>query len=391
MRDSKDMLDTAADRPNRQLARDLHFSSIIADTHNDVVVRLLNLGHDLRQKLGNGFVDLPSMKEGNFTAQFFAFQVPHKHYARGDAKEQLKRMMAAVIGFCEENADQIALARTSADIRALAAEGRQAAVLCIEGAHVIGEDLASLQVLHDQGIRYITPAHFYTSSWSDSSTDNAAHGGLSPLGVEAIKEMNRIGIVVDAAHISDEAFWQVLEITSRPVMVSHAGARALLPHPRNITDEMIAAVGKMRGLIGVCPYPEFLTHDFYRAIERKALEVSSEEEIRRTIPSAILMAHAQDNPEASYNIISNLGIELPTIWDYIDHIEHVVRLAGVDHVCMGIDHGAIQFEIRGFEDCTKLPNLTEGLLDRGFTPAEVKKIMGENVLNFLDRHDRQSS
>jgi membrane dipeptidase len=377
-------------RPNQDRARELHSRAIIVDTHNDVIVRLLRLGHDLSKALDEGFIDLPSMAEGNFTAQFFAVQVPQKYYGLGTAAAQAEKMLDGIEDFVASHNGQMGLARSADDIRRLAAEGRFSAILCIEGAHFIGENIASLDALHERGIRYITPAHFYTSSWSDSATDVRRHGGLSELGRRAIREMNRLGIVVDAAHISDEAFWQVMGLSTRPVMVSHGGVRARLRHPRNITDEMIRTVGEKGGLFGVCPYPEFLTQSFYDTIEAKALELSGRPDIGESIPSAVLMDLAKDDPVASYRIIANLNIAQPALRDYVDHIEHAARLAGPDHICMGIDHGAIDFRIQGFETCAKLPALTEALLDRGFSDNEARGIMGENVLAFLDRHDHNA-
>ena len=247
----------------RQHARELHRRAIVVDTHNDVVVRLLDLGHDLSVSRDDGFVDLPKMREGNFTAQFFACQIPTHHYAQGTAGTHIHVMLDAIRGFVAAHPEQLALARTADDIRALAAEGRQAVVLCIEGAHFIGDDFSLLERFAAEGIRYITPAHFFTSAWSDSSTDKEVHGGLSALGRRAVARMNELGIVVDVSHLSDKAFWQVLEIGRRPIIASHSCARSLVNHPRNLTDEMIAALGERDGLLGINFFPEPVSNTYF--------------------------------------------------------------------------------------------------------------------------------
>ncbi|MFC7397893.1 dipeptidase [Chelatococcus sp. GCM10030263] len=365
----------------------MHKRSIIVDTHNDAVVRILDLGHDLSQACNNGFIDLPSMREGNFTAQFFAIQLPPKCYALGTAKQHLVTMLDAVTQFCERNADRIQIARSAADVRALAAAGTHAAILTLEGAHVIGEDLHELEDLVRCGVRLITPCHFFSSSWSDSATDAPLHGGLSELGKRAVAEMNRLGIMIDVSHVSDEAFWQILELSRRPVIATHSCIRALVNHPRNLTDEMIKALAAKGGLAGINFFPEQVSERYYADIREKAAAIATKDELENTIPIALLMRAAERDPEASYNIVMDLGIPQPTLAECVDHIDYVAKLVGPDYVCMGSDHGAVRFEIVGLEDCSKLPNLTRELLRRGYSDEDAQKVLGENVLRFMERHD----
>ena len=240
----------------------LHRASIVIDTHVDTIQRAVDLGHDLVSGASQGFMDLARMKTGNLTAAFFAVCVDYNNIRRGTGMRRQEQLLSAVLDLCRNNPDKIGLARTAADVRQLAASGKLAAILSVEGAQAIEERLDLLPELWDLGVRSIAPAHFTSNGWADSSADSARHGGLSPLGREAVGIMNRLGMIIDVSHLSDQAFWDVLKTSTAPVFASHSSARALLDHPRNLTDEMITAIAEQDGLVGITWFPEYAFEPF---------------------------------------------------------------------------------------------------------------------------------
>jgi membrane dipeptidase len=368
---------------------ELHNSSIVIDTHVDTIQRLVDLGHDLVHANGDGFMDLERMKAGNLTAAFFAVCVDYNNLKRGTGPQRQATLLQAVVRFCEENADRIGLARTAADVRRLAAEGRLAAILSIEGAHALGDTLDPLPELWDLGVRSIAPAHFTSNSWADSSADRALHGGLSELGRHAIAEMNRLGLIVDVSHLSDAAFWHVLDASAAPVFASHSSARALHDHPRNLTDEMILALGKAGGLVGVTWFPEYVSAEFQEALEADARTIDLEslgmDRGGSGMPAiAIVMRSCGSDMHAKYDSLASRGYPMPPVSTIVDHVAHVADLVGADHVCLGSDHGAVRFDIPGFEDCSKSAVVTQALRDKGFSRDEAQKILGGNVLRLME-------
>jgi membrane dipeptidase len=272
----------------------------------------------------------------------------------------------------------------------MAAEGRLAAILSIEGAHALGDTLDILPELWDLGVRSIAPAHFTSNGWADSSADRAVHGGLSPLGRRGIAAMNRLGMIVDVSHLSDAAFWDVLDASAAPPFASHSSARALLDHPRNLTDEMIVQLAKAGGLIGITWFPEYVSVEFQRSLEAHARTIDLEQlgmdRGGSGMPAiATVMRSCGSDMHAKYNVLTSGKYPMPTVATIVDHIAHVADLVGASHVCLGSDHGAVRFDIPGFEDCSKFPVLTQALRDRGFSREEVQNILGGNVLRLMRR------
>ena len=374
-------------------ARRIHFSSIVIDTHVDTVVRWLDLDEDLGTKTGRGYNDLPLMRAGNLTAAFYACCVGYKCVAEGTAIRRALDMIDGVKEMCRRYPDVIEVARTAADVRRCAAQGKLAAVIAIEGGHAIADDLRVLRQYFELGVRYMSLTHFNTHSWADSATDAAAHNGLSDFGRDVVREMNTLGMIVDVSHASDAVFDQVVALSSRPVMASHSSARALVDHPRNMTDGMYRAIAATGGVACVTAWPEYLTRAYWQGLEDRADELAGRTgdgaNRRRSASgtsSAIsdLMALTGGDRWKAYNVLVDAAIPFPTLADLLDHIDHAVGAAGIDHVGIGTDHGAVRFEIGGIEDCSKLPALTEGLLGRGYGEADVRKLLGENVLRVME-------
>lgn len=372
-------------------ARRLHDSAIVIDTHVDTVVRWIDLDEDLGTETGNGYMDLPLMKQGNLTASFFACCVGFHHVAEGTAIRRCLDMIDGVKEICSAYPDEIEVALSAQDVRRIAGAGKRAAIIAIEGGHAIDDDMRVLRQFFDLGVRYMSLTHFNTHNWADSATDVARHDGLSEFGRDVVKEMNRLGMMVDVSHASDKVFWDVIAMTEKPVMASHSSMRALVDHPRNMTDDMAKAVADNNGVVCVTAWPEYISRDYWQGLESLADRLSdrgdgaNRRESASGTTSAIfdLMALVRGDRTKSYNVLADADIPFPTLEDLLDHIDHAVGVAGIDHVGVGTDHGAIRFDIVGMEDCTKLPVLTESLLRRGYGEDDVRKILGENVLRVM--------
>lgn len=368
----------------------LHHSAILIDTHVDTIQRAVDLGHDLVHANPSGFMDLERMKIGNMTAAFFAVCVDYNNIKRGTGRQRQDTLLHAVLDLCHNNPDKIGLAKTAADVRRLSAEGKLAAILSVEGAQAIEERLELLQELWDHGVRSLAPAHFTSNGWADSSADQRRHGGLSALGREAIKELNRLRMIIDVSHTSDEGFWHVLETSSAPVFASHSAARALHDHPRNLTDDMIKAIAQKDGIVGITWFPEYCSAGHQRALEEKARTIDMKalglEAGGPGMPAiATLMRSCGPDMHAKYNVMMTAGLPMPTIDTIVAHVAHVANLIGADRICLGSDHGAVRFDIPGFEDCTKWSVVTQALKDHGFSDTDVRNILGGSVLGLMER------
>ncbi len=368
----------------------LHHASILIDTHVDTIQRAIDLGHDLVHANPSGFMDLERMKAGNMTAAFFAVCVDYNNIKRGTGRQRQDTLLKAVLDLCHNNPDRIGLAKTAADVRRLAREGKLAAILSVEGAQAIEERLELLPQLWDHGVRSIAPAHFTSNGWADSSADQPRHGGLSALGRKAIAEMNRLGMIIDVSHISDDGFWQVIEASTAPIFASHSAARALHDHPRNLTDDMIKAIAAKDGIVGITWFPEYCSAEHQRALEEKArtidLRALGFEPGGPGMPAiATLMRSCGPDMHAKYNVLMAAGLPVPGIETIVAHVSHVANLIGADRICLGSDHGAVRFDIPGFEDCTKWPVVTQALKDHGFSDTDVRNILGDNLLRLMER------
>lgn len=312
----------------------LHRDALIVDTHCDTLLSLMR-GRPLGERRDEGHIDLPRLREGGVGVQFFACYIePQFKPDRG-----LKRVLQQIDAFyqaVEANRDQIEVALTVADIERIRAAGKVAAVLAIEGGEAIDGDLAALRMLHRLGVRSFGLVWNQRNLLADGIGERRTHGGLTTLGVEAVREMNRLGMVVDVSHLNDEGFWDVIETSTSPIMASHSNSRAICDHPRNLTDDQIRALAKNGGVMGMNFCPAF---------------VRSEGPV--------------------------------TVDHLIDHIDHIVDLVGFDHVGLGSDFDGINDVPQGLEDVSRLPNLTRRLVERGYSEENIRKILGGNHLRVL--------
>lgn len=360
---------------------DVHIRSILVDTHNDVLQRMINEDVDIRGRLSDGHSDLHRFAEGGVDAQFFSVW-PDPIYGSDHSARRVLQQIDALYQLLDAAPERIELATTTADVRRVVAEGKLAALMGIEGGHGIEDDLGVLRMFHRLGVRYMTLSHFNTNNWADSSTDVPRHGGLSPFGEDVVREMEHVGMIVDISHVSDETFWDVMGIATKPVMASHSSCRALNDHPRNMSDEMIEAVAENGGVIGVNFYPEFLDQDYkdQREAARGGSVVTAFSVPEERDP-AKLDAMARDRHLQFAGAESE--IPPPTIEVVADHIDHVVKLVGADYVGLGSDFDGIDVAPVGLEDVTTYPDLTEVLIGRGYSDADIEKILGENFLRVL--------
>ncbi|MGD2153113.1 MAG: dipeptidase [Gemmatimonadales bacterium] len=353
----------------------LHREALVWDSHNDLSYRILYERLDIGQRLPAGHVDIPRLEEGGVDVQTVALFVQNFLYPEGGAR-QAHQLLAATLAAIEQHSDRVELARTGSDVERIVAAGKIAIPISIEGGHAIENSLANLREFHRLGVSSMTLTHNVTHDWADSGADEPRWGGLNELGREVVREMNRLGMVIDISHVSDETFFAVIETSEDPVIASHSGVRALNPHRRNMSDEMLRALAENGGVIGIVFVLNYLTPEYLEAMnELWAVGrpwhrlVPPIEDLELRIAVEHLNA-GRDWPLES----------LPTIEDVLDHIDHAVEIAGIDHVGLGADmypRTPSPVGIRGAQD---YPNITRGLKQRGYSDEDVRKIMGANFL-----------
>jgi membrane dipeptidase len=334
--------------PDAEVRR-VHDAAILIDTHNDVTsdtIRGVRLG--VRRKRGH--TDAPRLREGGVDAQFFAAYVASRYARSGQAAERARAMIDTVRrDIVERYPQHFNLAVSVAGIERSAREGKIAALIGIEGGHAIEDSLDKLREFFGLGVRYMTLTHSNTNNWADSSGDKARHNGLAAFGKEVVGEMNRLGMIVDVSHVSDKTFWDVLAVSRAPVFASHSSCRALSNIPRNMSDEMIRAMAKKGGVIQINFGCDFLSQRYADAIRRNP---------RLRPPPA-------------------------TLDDVVAHIDHAVKIGGIDAVGLGSDFDGVSCVPDGLSDVSMFPNLTRALLEKGYKPEDIHKIYGGNTMRLM--------
>jgi len=274
------------------------------------------------------------------------------------------------------------LATSAADIRRADREGKVAALLGIEGGHAIEDDLGVLRMFYRTGVRYMTLTWSINTSWADSSGDKRVSHGLTGFGEQVVKEMNRLGMLVDVSHVSDETFFDVLRVTSAPVIASHSSCRAICDAKRNMTDDMLRALAKNGGVVMINYFSAFIDQDFAKAADRA--EDGAKETISKIATETIGDPLARENRMWEMYTQLDGAIPPPSIERVLDHIEHAMQIAGADHVGLGSDFDGITSAPKGLEDVSKLPAITRGLLERGHSDEEVIQVLGGNFLRVFE-------
>ena len=357
-------------------ARRIHASLIGVDSHIDTLQRVLNENVDVSRRQPTGHVDLPRLKEAGMVAPFFALWVP-TFYKDSEAVRRTLQLRDAMQSLLDAHPDQIELATSAADVRRIARAGKIAAVLTLEGGHQIADDLAVLRVYHRLGIRSMTLTHFRNNHWADASTDRPQHNGLTDFGRQVVREMNRLGMIVDVSHVSDKTFYDTLETTTKPVIASHSSCRALSDVPRNMSDEMIRALARNGGVISINFGAGFLNPEDAEALRRRIGEAVAAEP---ALSGRALDEFAASEYAREYDQMKPASA---TLEDALAHIDHAVKVGGVDHVGIGSDWDGISSVPAGLEDVSKMPALTAALLRRGYSEGDVRKILGGNLLRVL--------
>ncbi len=365
--------DTSAPDAN-QIAR----NNIIVDTHIDVPYRIEAEPADISEATEGGDFDYPRARSGGLNAPFMSIYTAAGLEAEGRSREAADALIDLVESFVEQSPDKFAIARSPSDVREQFAAGIISLPMGMENGSPVEGDLANLQYFYDRGIRYVTLAHSLSNHISDSSYDtNHQWDGLSEFGVQVVKEMNQLGIMVDVSHVSDEAFWQIMDISDAPVIASHSSARHFTPgFERNMSDEMIVALAEKGGVVQINFGSSFITakaNEYANARNEAEKEYGalhpdlSEDDIHHQFP-AIYAAEHGPFPYGSLD-------------DVLDHFDHVVALSSVDHVGIGSDYDGVGDSLPiGLKDVSTYPNLIQGLLNRGYSEDDIKKILGENLL-----------
>lgn len=350
----------------------IHYYALVLDGHIDTPTLMLR-GYDAttRHRSYEAHVDFSRMAEGGLDAAFFSIYVSA---AQGEGERARRRAEAMIAEVRRQvgQAEGVAMAYSAADVRRLSRQGQQAILLGLEGGHALGGSVERLEALHTAGIRYVTLTHTNTNSWADASQSPPRWGGLNDTGRALIRAMNRLGVLVDLSHVSDATFYDALAVTERPVIVSHSSARALTDNVRNLDDAMLRAVAANGGVVMV---------NFYEPMVNRRLTPDVMAEVYRRLGGR------QGNLRTLWQVIFQVrqerGIPPATLEDVIAHIDHMVQVAGIDHVGLGSDFDGARMP-RGLEDVTRLPWITYHLLQRGYREADLYKLLGGNALRVLD-------
>ena len=369
-------------------AKKLHFSSIVVDTHDDTTQRFLDGKFDLGARSSIGSIDIPRMREGNLSAIFFSIWIPSK-VTGPEAVDHALIQIDAVREQVRKHANDLALATTAAEVRDARKQGKIAVLMGVEGGHMINSNLGVLRSYAALGVRYMTLTHSGNDEWADSSTDKAVHNGLTDFGKDVVREMNRLGFIVDISHVSDKTFYDALEVSKAPPFASHSSCRAICDAPRNMTDQMMKDLAAKGGVVQINYHVGFLSQEF-RDAEKADPEINkaiSAEVVKRCGENEGCQLIEGDRITREY--VEQGRLPRVDFAKIIEHIDHAVKAAGVDHVGLGSDFDGANMPY-GMEDATKLPRITEALLQKGYSEGDVKKILGENTLRVMTEVERVS-
>jgi membrane dipeptidase len=378
-------------------ARAIHDSAIVVDTHADTPQRFLDDNFDI----GNtdpkdvGHISLDKVRAGNLGAEFFSIWVdpgtiPPDHFARHTFD-----LIDSVYEQAARHPDRMMMAFSVADIERAHKQKKLAALMGIEGGHSIENDIRLLRSYYRLGVRYMTLSWSNTNEWADSSGDIddskvQHHNGLTDFGKQVVLEMNRLGMMVDISHVADKTFWDTIATTKAPIIASHSSARALTDAPRNMTDDMLRAMARNGGVVQVNFFNGFIDEDFWKASQAQSKE-------RDAAVAAYIARQKASGKEVTYIEVDRIErewsakIPRPPLKALIDHIDHIAKVAGVDHVGLGSDFDGVSGNTpQGIDSAADLPRITQALLDRGYSADDIRKILGGNTLRVFREVERVS-
>jgi membrane dipeptidase len=372
--------------------KNLHHELLVIDTHADTPQRFVDEGWSFSDPVGAGMLSLDTAKAGNLAAEFFAVWVEPKEW-RGRYAYRTLQLIDGVYEQLRKHPDTMRLGLSADDILQAYADGVFCVLLGLEGGHSIEADLGLLRLYYRLGVRYMTLTWSNTNEWADSSGDLedatvVRHGGLTDFGRSVVREMNRLGMMVDVSHVSDETFWQVLQTTHAPIIASHSSARALTDTPRNLTDEQLMAVATNNGVVMVNFYPSFIDDNW----RTKWAETKAERELLYAAAEVPYRERGEPIPYGAHMAVDRAfyaeklseTLPLSPLSALIDHIDHVAKVAGIDHVGIGSDFDGFAILPEGMQTAADLPKITAALVERGYTVEQLRKLLGSNLLRVFE-------
>ena len=362
----------------------VHNTAIVIDTHADTPQRFVDDHWSFTDPLNGGMLNYDSAKKGGLDAQFFSIWVDPNQYPANSSASRTRELIDATLEQVRRAPDKLQFCTTPDEILAARKSGKFAVLMGIEGGHSIEDSLDLLRDYYRLGVRYMTLTWSNTNNWADSSGDLEDervhhHNGLTPFGKQVVQEMNRLGMMVDISHVSDKTFWDVIETTRAPIIASHSSARALTSAPRNLTDDMLRAVAKNNGVIMVNFFPAFIDEKWREAWIAQAPE-------RKKAQQAMEAGYKAKGLPVSYSASDKIDREFAArigrapFDSLIAHFDHVIRVAGIDHVGIGTDFDGIPVAPEGVDSAADLPKITTALMTRGHTAEDMRKLLGGNLL-----------
>ena len=369
-----------------QRALQIHRRAIVIDTHNDVTTPMTNDDFDLSGNPPAPYrTNIERMKKGGLTAEFFSLYVKPWYVEHGGSARRTLDMIDSVYRAVERHPRDLMFATSVADIRRAKAQGKIAALMGIEGGHAIEDSLATLREFYRLGVRYMTLTWNNTNTWADAGRGEKKYNGLSNFGKEVVREMNRLGMLVDVSHVSDDTMSDALDVSTAPIIASHSSARALSNVPRNVPDDLLRRIAKNGGVVQVNFYSVFVD-------TTNVSPESAERDRRLKAQQDAIDQKYKDDPERRAEESDKLEAANPLpplpISKLIDHIDHIVKVAGIDHVGIGADFDGANDMPEGAQDVSMLPNITYELLKRGYSERDIRKVLGENVLRVMAEAER---
>jgi membrane dipeptidase len=369
-----------------QRALQIHRRAIVIDTHNDVTTPMTNDDYDLSGTPPAPYrTSIARMKQGGLTAEFFSLYIKPWYVENGGAARRTLDMIDSVYRAAERHPNDLMIATSVADIRRAKRQGKIAALMGIEGGHAIEDSLPALREFYRLGVRYMTLTWNNTNNWADAGRGEKKHNGLSAFGKEVVREMNRMGMLIDVSHVSDKTMSDALDISRAPIIASHSSARALSNVPRNVPDVLLKRIAKNGGVVQVNFYSVFVdatTVSPQSAARDKKVKAQQDAIDEKYKNDPERRAEESDKLEAA-NPLPPLPIS-----KLIDHIDHIVKVAGIDHVGIGADFDGANDMPQGAQDVSMLPNITYELLKRGYSERDIRKILGENFLRVFAEAER---
>ena len=364
----------------------IHRRAIVVDMHADTTQPLVDENVDLETRLKDGHLDAVRAKEGGLDAQFFSIWVEPELFGGGgpNAVKRADLQIQAVRELTAKHPETWELATTAADVKRISDAGKIAALMGLEGGYAIDEKLENVDRYYQMGVRYMSPAWSVSTSWAGSSGDEAGKTrGLNDFGKQVIREMNRLGMMVDVSHLSDKAFWDIVNTSTKPVIATHSGCRAITNVPRNLTDDMIVALAKTGGVVNVIFYPEHIEPGYSEKKKKVDAEIApmvqrASEEVKGNVAQKKL---ARDRVRSEEYLKRLPAVSVIRV---ADHIDHIVKLVGIDHVGIGSDFDGVQAVPADLKSVADLPNLTKELLRRGYSENDIDKILGGNMLRVME-------